>query len=137
MKVFLIGTMVSFLLTGVAAAQNPGLTDADGWAAKAGAIMDDTLVDYPSARFRNVRAVMRKDAQKTDRMAFCGEVNSKNKMGGYTGWSHFVLDPSEFGGPVGAMWTDSTGLGAAMVQTACQGEVTVLPKDYTSAFAPK
>jgi len=40
----------------------------------------ERLIDSDSAKFRN---------QKGN----CGEVNSKNRMGGYTGYSRYIYDP--------------------------------------------
>lgn len=42
--------------------------------------LDGKLLDYPSARFREVRA---------DRYRICGFVNAKNSLGAYTGWKRF------------------------------------------------
>lgn len=47
------------------------------------------MIDPTSTLFRNVRGY---DATLTDGQAYkyiCGEVNSKNRMGGYTGFSAF------------------------------------------------
>jgi hypothetical protein len=40
-----------------------------------------TLSDPDSAKFRNIRQVT---------LGYCGEVNAKNRFGGYTGFMHFV-----------------------------------------------
>lgn len=54
--------------------------------ARVRAELDRQLLDYPSARFRDVRA---------DGTRVCGYVNSKNAMGGYVGWRLFgALDSS-------------------------------------------
>lgn len=46
--------------------------------------LEERLLDYPSARFRGVRA---------DDTRVCGYVNAKNAMGAYSGWKLFgVLD---------------------------------------------
>ncbi len=45
--------------------------------------LDNDLGDYPSARFRNVIA-----QGEADRAKFCGEINSRNRMGGMTTGSH-------------------------------------------------
>lgn len=44
-----------------------------------------TLSDPESARFRNVRA-----ADET-RVVVCGEVNGKNRFGGYVGYRGFIV----------------------------------------------
>ncbi|ALG60983.1 MULTISPECIES: hypothetical protein [Citromicrobium] len=77
---------------------------------EARATLDDALTDYPSARFRNVqarlvRSVYTSDEGQSDKvpwkhrggivLIFCGEINAKNRMGGYTGWEPFALQPSQ------------------------------------------
>ncbi|MFC5372946.1 hypothetical protein ACFPIF_10300 [Brevundimonas faecalis] len=44
------------------------------------------LVDPDSARFRNVRAY----PQASGTTAVCGEVNAKNRAGGYNGYQRFI-----------------------------------------------
>lgn len=51
--------------------------------------LDNDLADYPSARFRNVTA-----ERTGNSIAFCGEVNSRNRMGGMTGWQRFWMIPN-------------------------------------------
>ncbi len=49
----------------------------------------EKMIDPESTRFRNIRAY---DATLTDGQGYryvCGEVNSKNRMGGYTGFTAF------------------------------------------------
>lgn len=41
------------------------------------------LVDPESARFRN-------ETQNEALNIYCGEVNSKNRMGGYVGWKRYI-----------------------------------------------
>lgn len=45
------------------------------------AALNEQLLDYPSARFRDVRG---------SESMICGYVNSKNRLGAYTGWSRFA-----------------------------------------------
>ncbi len=45
-------------------------------------LLDERLLDYPSARFRDVRG---------DERILCGFVNSKNRMGAYVGWTRFAV----------------------------------------------
>jgi len=45
--------------------------------------------DAESARFRNIRAVEVSLADGSTEARVCGEVNGKNRMGGYTGYSMF------------------------------------------------
>lgn len=73
-------------------------------------ILDDKLVDYSSARLRQFRAVRAPRVYYSDggnprivpflhrgepRTIFCGEVNSRNRMGGYTGWQQVAIQPEE------------------------------------------
>lgn len=53
----------------------------DGIIRSARAALDERLLDYPSARFRDVHG---------NAMVVCGFVNAKNRMGAYTGWSRFA-----------------------------------------------
>lgn len=47
------------------------------------------LIDPNSAMFRNIRAKEIKREDGTQAVEFCGEVNAKNRMGGYVGFSAF------------------------------------------------
>lgn len=49
-------------------------------------LVRDNLTDPSSARFRNV--------QQKPNGAVCGEVNAKNRMGGYVGFAPFAVDRS-------------------------------------------
>lgn len=44
--------------------------------------LDAELIDYPAARFRDVRA---------SRFRICGYVNGRNRMGGFAGWDRFLV----------------------------------------------
>ncbi|UVO49159.1 hypothetical protein M0208_00975 [Sphingomonas sp. SUN019] len=72
--------------------------------------LDTVLADYSSARFRNVqarlvRSVFASDDGQSNKvpwlhrggvvLVFCGEVNAKNRMGGFTGWEKFALQPKQ------------------------------------------
>lgn len=63
-------------------------------------IVLDRLKDPESARFRNERAL-----EGGERV--CGEVNAKNAMGGYVGYSAFVVMHRPGRDPV--VWIDSDG----------------------------
>lgn len=53
-----------------------------------------TLLNDPaSAQFRNVRVVSGRDNEPM----ICGEVNAKNKFGGYTGFTDFYVEDVENG----------------------------------------
>lgn len=58
--------------------------------------LDRAMVDYPSARFRDVRAAawtgkVRADQPPVTMVVFCGQVNMRNRMGGMNGWQGFSL----------------------------------------------
>jgi hypothetical protein len=55
--------------------------------AEAKRVFDDKLLDYRGTRFRDVRFVR----VRTSFEAFCGQINTTNRMGGYTGWKAFLL----------------------------------------------
>lgn len=52
-------------------------------------LMKDSLNDYPSARFRNAFIHYLK-IDGTKHFAMCGQLNAKNRFGGYVGWKEFV-----------------------------------------------
>jgi hypothetical protein len=56
-------------------------------------IKHSDLVDPSSAMFRNVAHW--RETTKDTWDAWCGEINVKNRMGGYTGWSSFFLEIHE------------------------------------------
>lgn len=82
---------------------------------KARVRLDTDLADYPSARFRNVIA-----QGSSERAKFCGEINSRNRMGGMTGWQRFYLDP-DIGLPI-----------IINPMTSCEGSID--NADYSSAL---
>lgn len=50
--------------------------------------LDLQLVDYTTARFRNVTASA---WLNSDSVRICGLVNAKNRSGGFTGWTTFAF----------------------------------------------
>ena len=92
--------------------------------------LDDGLVDYPSARFRDVRLVTR-PSNTFVTLAVCGEYNSRTRDGGYSGWTRFVLLNDRL----------SRGEGNALErrgwQVWCEGaDVVILDPDITTAVSP-
>lgn len=53
-------------------------------------VLETTLNDYPSARFRLVRI-------SEDGRFVCGEANWRGPAGGYGGWTTFTIEPGEGG----------------------------------------
>lgn len=64
----------------VQAAERPAPTEAQFRIARA--VLDRSLIDYPSARFMDVRG---------GPMFICGFVNAKNRLGAPTGWKRFAV----------------------------------------------
>ena len=71
--------MLIVVVAAVAALQAPGPVT-PSLLAGAKIALDERLLDYPSARFRDVRG---------DDKVLCGFVNARNRMGAYTGWARF------------------------------------------------
>lgn len=74
------------------------------------AAFESSLNDYPTARFRAVRARLVRSVYYHDDgnskkipwlhrggsvLVFCGEFNAKNRMGGFTGWQQFAFEPAQ------------------------------------------
>ena len=118
------------------------VTLANGYAAIARMAMDNDLADFPTARVRNVRATYSKRIEGGNRrLTFCGEINAKNKMGGYGGWLHFALLP----GSDSAVTMDGTKViieggdawGSAVDRFCNDGKQNWLHADYTEYFVPQ
>lgn len=62
-------------------------------AAQARTTLSAELLDYETTRFQSVRAIL-----PTGRKFpyFCGQINSKNSFGAYTGWKDFYVDGGLF-----------------------------------------
>lgn len=90
-------------------------------------VLDAYLIDYPSARFRDVhayyafpenRALNDDETRKEPFVLFCGYVNAPNRLGGMTGWQRIgvtrrmegtVACPSEPGAFFGSVRRDLVG----------------------------
>jgi hypothetical protein len=55
--------------------------------------LSSDLKDFASARFQGVRAIL---PQGRRFPYFCGQLNSKNSFGAYTGWQDFYVDGGLF-----------------------------------------
>lgn len=106
------------------------------------AILDERLVDYKSARFKNVRAVFLQTWNSFERSYFiCGEINSHNRMGGYTGWKTFIIDAMEKDKPP-EFYPGDSDIGVTEIPAYCTSHEffrTVFDFDpiYSSILAPK
>ena len=54
-------------------------------------VVKSQLTDPESAQFKNARQ------SKQDTEVWCGEINSKNRLGGYTGFQRYVIQTIGFG----------------------------------------
>ena len=86
---------------------------------EARAALDDNLLDYRATRFRQVRLVQTEIGYQ----AFCGELNTPNRMGGFSGWTPFVL-------PLG-----DSNLAKTMDKPTIQGQATKLDA-FLARYAP-
>ena len=91
----------------------------------------DSLKDPASARYRDVflRTTMGRDG--LPHITVCGQVNSKNSMGGYTGWQVFAYT----GGAVGLLVGRGSVVDAAVVCDPSRGHWDTT--DYAEAVAEK
>lgn len=60
------------------------------------AILTDALFDADSAKFQKMKTVSLKDKDRTSNL-ICGEVNAKNKLGAYAGFTRFIVSQNEAG----------------------------------------
>lgn len=87
-----VGLIVAFaLVSGAAAAE--GFSSGQRAAADQAVSdlrdkLDLQLIDYTTARFRNVTASA---WLNSDAVRICGLVNAKNRSGGFTGWTTFAF----------------------------------------------
>lgn len=61
---------------------SPPAPPTDQTFARARRALDAELIDYPNARFRDVRA---------NEHRVCGYVNGRNRIGGFSGWQRFGI----------------------------------------------
>ena len=93
MRVFLlVGAACAFLLAGCISPQvvsEKPVQLSRTQISQVEAAVKYSLIDPDSASFRNIRAADLTLADGTNYRRVCGEVNSKNRMGGYAGFSTF------------------------------------------------
>lgn len=88
-------TFISFCVAGILAGCAPQIVEQNPVqlsGSQINSIKDSvtySLIDPTSPLFRNIRGKYAKRADGTESVIFCGEVNAKNRMGGYTGFSPF------------------------------------------------
>ncbi|QEY64962.1 hypothetical protein FXN65_23945 [Metapseudomonas lalkuanensis] len=64
------------------------LSGCDSEASRVEDLVRENLKDPTSAQFKEIR-------KSKDGTYFCGEVNAKNSMGGYTGFTGFAVGPMD------------------------------------------
>jgi len=107
--------------------------------------LESMLLDYSKARFRNVR-VVRYPARDYSHvggkvspsgLAFCGELNSPNAMGGMTGWKRFVTRPGFDPQAQTRTFVEqrSGDLSGSMVDLYCLGAAVPGPGEWSEAIA--
>lgn len=90
--------------------------------------LDAMLLDYPSARFRDVHIHV--DPEIGAKGArFCGFANSKNRMGAYVGWTPFFGMADVGGEP----WVEVEENGV-LETTLCKPTDQIDTKDYSEAL---
>jgi hypothetical protein len=58
-------------------------------------VLEGFFRDYPATRFRRVYPHIYEAEPGKQFWYLCGEVNTKNGLGGYTGWEPFLITPQE------------------------------------------
>lgn len=100
------------------------LVAARGW-------LETSLLDYETARFRDVRVVLlspdRRDRSKVY-LAVCGMANARNRMGGYIGFKDFY-----FGSHLPGYTPSAFGV---MATEVCSRANRLNAVDYTDRLAP-
>lgn len=74
--------MIVAALAALSQASAPANTPTDRQFEQARRALNASLIDYPDARFRDVRA---------DSRRICGYVNGRNRIGAFSGWQRFVV----------------------------------------------
>jgi len=89
-------------------------------------LFDERLVDYPSARFKDVR-------MSEDATFLCGSVNSRSRAGGYAGWHRFAV---KVDGPSPRLAMINDDIVAPAMARECSGdERTWSPTDFSKAVS--
>lgn len=76
-------------------------------------LLDRELIDYPSARFREVAAIV---APRKLGVTYCGLINSRNSVGGFSGWEPFMLMLTE---DHESLRIGSEGIGGELMRMVC------------------
>lgn len=87
---------------------------------------NDEMLDYPSARFRDVQISLNTGADGPQPY-LCGYVNGKNRIGAYVGWQRFVASD-------GFLVIGSDDFKQDLVETVCDGPAIVRDSADRSAW---
>lgn len=74
---------VILLMSGCSSKEDKGIETAKK-------VVMQRLKDPDSAKFQNIRVINSDTIDKQSSFLICGEVNAKNSMGGYTGFTNFM-----------------------------------------------
>ena len=97
MSRFKLLTFIIFLISACKASVMPyDPPDREQFIADAKRSLEYSLIDSESAKYRNLRTII----DDSGRVYLCGEINSKNRMGGYVGFKLFKYSREE-GGRIG------------------------------------
>lgn len=90
-----ITAIASLAIAAPALAQTPA-----AMTAQARQIITQRLIDPDSLQVRNTRVLTIASPSGQQVQVLCGQYNSKNRMGGYTGFKTFIYEPAELGGVI-------------------------------------
>lgn len=110
------------------AAANKGLKPLGPFIADVADRFDQSMVDYPSARFRSVSLGYR-DSKKV----MCGYFNAKNRMGAYVGWAPFFAVSDGEGSIL--RWYGADEALPFTYKYHCEGPTAWLPGDHSATVA--
>lgn len=88
--------------------------------------LDASLVDYPSARFAEVRISQSGEI-------ICGRINSRNPAGGYDGWKQMIVEAGE-GRPVNVRIAQAAAVALEMAEE-CAARRDWREGDYSEALS--
>ncbi|WP_339914103.1 hypothetical protein [uncultured Brevundimonas sp.] len=111
-----VAIIITLAIASPVAAQTPSMS------AQAKAAVVESLRDPDSARFRSVRYSRRPNGQTI----YCGEVNARNAMGGYTGYVRFISSIAP-NGTVTAEIASERNVAGSMIVNSVWGQVCDAP----------
>ncbi len=88
-------------------------------APKIRAAFDREMLDYPTARFRDVHVTVNLAVEEPRGAYLCGFVNGKNRMGAYTGWQRFMASGAGDAGQVHIETSDGNAVSDMLIGMTC------------------